>query len=559
MSSSQQQKEIAKSKRNYKWPVSDANSLQARFPSIASQWHPSLNGSLTPSDVTYGSSRAVWWQCPNLHEWQRVVHKRTLNNQGCPVCGKTSLLRDCPEIAKQLHPTKNAGLDVEAITACSQKKLWWQCEKVASHSWEASVSNRTSRGSGCPFCLNRRADNTNSLMAKRPDIAQEWHPFKNGDLRASDVVFGSERKVWWLCGKTRVHEWQCTIDKRTIRGQGCPKCAKVNEHNNLAVLFPEIAAEWHPTKNRMLFPSWDPKNRNQKDRIQKNRRLKPSDVAAFTKEYIWWQCKKSALHEWCQRVSTRTAGGAGCPFCAGRKVGADNSLAAKYPTVSAHWHPSRNGELGPGDVTPGISKVVWWRCLRSAKHVWSSPIYSVVKAHRLGHTGCPFCAKKKLVYGEDGGDSLESRFPDVAKMWHPTRNLPLLPSQVTPFSQKKVWWRCQANEEHTFEAIISNVIIGQSFKSKGCSLCSGHKVAKENSLHVVYPEVAAFWDKSRNLSLSPKGVTPMSSKSIHWRCPKFHEWEATVKHMVQRWQKGWYLCTICAAERRKAEARNRKG
>ncbi|OLN24302.1 zinc-ribbon domain-containing protein [Desulfosporosinus metallidurans] len=41
----------------------------------------------------------------------------------------------------------------------------------------------------------------NDLATTKPEIVQEWHPTKNGNLKPSDVVAGSERKVWWKCKK----------------------------------------------------------------------------------------------------------------------------------------------------------------------------------------------------------------------------------------------------------------------------------------------------------------------------------------------------------------------
>ena len=63
------------------------NDLQTCFPEIATQWHPTLNGTLTPEQVTYGSKKKVWWQCPEGHVWRAVVYSRTgAKKCGCPVC-----------------------------------------------------------------------------------------------------------------------------------------------------------------------------------------------------------------------------------------------------------------------------------------------------------------------------------------------------------------------------------------------------------------------------------------------------------------------------------------
>jgi hypothetical protein len=55
-----------------------------------------------------------------------------------------------------------------------------------------------------------------------PDIAAEWHPTKNGDLTADDVTRGAGRPVWWRCQFG--HEWKATVNHRTAKGVGCPRC-----------------------------------------------------------------------------------------------------------------------------------------------------------------------------------------------------------------------------------------------------------------------------------------------------------------------------------------------
>ena len=63
------------------------NDLASVETKVAAQWHPTLNGALTPDMVTAGSSRKVWWQCPDGHVWKAVISSRTGKLKcGCPVC-----------------------------------------------------------------------------------------------------------------------------------------------------------------------------------------------------------------------------------------------------------------------------------------------------------------------------------------------------------------------------------------------------------------------------------------------------------------------------------------
>ena len=66
------------------------NDLKTLCPGVAAQWHPSLNGALTPEMVTPGSNKKVWWQCSMGHVWKSVIYPRTGAQQcGCPVCAGT--------------------------------------------------------------------------------------------------------------------------------------------------------------------------------------------------------------------------------------------------------------------------------------------------------------------------------------------------------------------------------------------------------------------------------------------------------------------------------------
>lgn len=519
--------------------------LSTSHPELVSSWHIERNGTLNPDLVSAKSQRKVWWRCLEepSHEWRQIVDRRIF--RGCPQCklDKRSLASQLPDVAREWHATLNLPLTPKDVYVTSAKQVWWQCPKNSVHTFAAAISNRTSGRSGCPYCSGRSVDETNSLAALRKDLASEWHPALNGDLTPDKVTCGSGLKVWWLCSRTGLHEWECSVRKRTS-GQNCQTCLRVRDGHSLEAKFPDIAAEWHKTKNRHIFPVWDPKTAKQANkRVQKNRRLLPSDVAAFSKQSVWWQCKISKEHVWEEKINNRTGKGLRCPYCSGVKITAENSLAAKMPQAEKIWHPSRNLPLTPFQVSFGMTCSVWWRCFRSAKHVWKKPIYQTVKSLRLGHSGCPFCVGRKV----NNENSLLAKYPEVAILWHPTRNGVLLPSEVISNSNDEAWWQCLA-QKHEWKAIISNIVHSRNYATRGCPFCSGHRVAKENSLAAKCPEVSKYWDKARNLNKQPKHFTFMSNKVVYWRCLDFgdHYWQAAVCYTVRRWQQGKTLCRICA-------------
>ncbi|MCX2748065.1 zinc-ribbon domain-containing protein [Arthrobacter sp. MI7-26] len=53
-------------------------SLRRSFPALANEWHPTLNGDLTPDWVSAGSSQKVWWLGECGHPWEATISSRAL-------------------------------------------------------------------------------------------------------------------------------------------------------------------------------------------------------------------------------------------------------------------------------------------------------------------------------------------------------------------------------------------------------------------------------------------------------------------------------------------------
>ena len=46
------------------------------------------------------------------------------------------------------------NIDLDAVTRASGKKVKWRCSK--GHEWYASIHQRTSSKSGCPYCYREK-------------------------------------------------------------------------------------------------------------------------------------------------------------------------------------------------------------------------------------------------------------------------------------------------------------------------------------------------------------------------------------------------------------------
>lgn len=93
------------------------------------------------------------------------------------------------------------------------------------------------------------------------------------------------------------------------------------------------------------------------------------------------------------------------------------------------WDREKNGEMTPGTVSYGSGRKAWWRCAEG--HSWQA----VINSRRNG-SGCPVCVGRTV---QTGNNDLMTELPELVRQWHPDKNLPLTPSQITRGSHIKVW------------------------------------------------------------------------------------------------------------------------
>ena len=507
-------------------------SLSALFPDIAAQWHPTKNGKLTPEQTTVGSNKKIWWQCQKFeeHVWQSVVHSRTRSGAAaCPECGETNQssrpeMRVLAELRQVLEsvvsrkiikskgrrfeidiyiPELKIGIEYDGFyyhkdkDAKDANKNQWAKEegitlvrlrenplkKIVDHDVLVGRDNLRKRDINCllesirvcaaslPEGLEKNlnkylsksrfvADDLyqsyiknfpaplpeNSLASLHPDIASEWHTEKNYPLEPLDFSPFSKQHAWWQCPVIEDHVYSAVIGERTGNSKtNCPYCAgkKASSENSLLSLFPDISAEWHPTKNG---------------------RLSPGDVVAGSHKNVWWQCKKDPTHEWNSEVQGRTSknGGWGhCPHC--------KTLAVKSPEIAAQWHPTKNGSLTPEQVPNRGDMKVWWQCPKVKEHVYEARVAD--RSDKKRARGCPFCSGNKV----SPERSLSTLSPSVAKEWHPTKNAPLTPDDLTNSSNKKFWWQCKKDPAHEWEA---QIYARTKAKGTGCPHCYRSKSKK---------------------------------------------------------------------------------
>jgi very-short-patch-repair endonuclease len=291
-----------------------------------------------------------------------------------------------------------------------------------------------------------------SIVYTHPEIAKQWHPIKNEELKPEQFSFGSEKKFWWICPKQTdcgcVHEYEMMICNK-IKSD-CSFCCIPRKkhciHESILYTHSKLLEQWHPTKNGDL---------------------KPEHFTRGSHEEIWWLCNKincneGCLHEWQAQINTRVSG-YGCPFCSlpALQICKHNSFAYKFPTIANELHPTKNVDININLISICSGQKFWWICKKQTKcgciHEWETTIVA-----RTYGSSCPFCLHQKICEHE----SIVYTDPEITKQWHPTKNGDLKPEHFTHGSGQKIWWiRTECN--HEWIAQISS----RSGRGCGCPYC----------------------------------------------------------------------------------------
>lgn len=294
-----------------------------------------------------------------------------------------------------------------------------------------------------------------------------WHRSRNGNLRPTDVMTGSHRKVWWQCDKG--HSWEAPVYYVAICGSGCPYCRGLKAipgETDLASQCPEAAKLWDTERNAPLTPQ---------------------EVTPGSKAKVWWRCENN--HRWQTAIFSVASNRSSCPYCSGLKaIAGVNDLVTLHPEVANQWDTEKNASLDPQTVSPSSHEKVWWKC--ELGHSWQAAPYSRTKERG---SGCPYCAGKKVL---TGFNDLATLWPDLAKEWCQSLNGSLTPGDVTPGSNKKVWWRC--NQRHVWQTAV--YARTRKNKGTGCPICAGRILARQ----ITYLEERSEGRKNNDETVKPQ-------------------------------------------------------
>lgn len=380
-----------------------------------------------------------------------------------------------PYLSEEFHSTLNGKVTFNELTRGSDRKIWWQCNKADDHTWLATVSARV-RGTGCPYCNGKKLIYSLTLEGANKILAEQWHPTLNENLTPDKIAASSKSKIWWICPKNSKHQWQAQVYSRH-KGIGCPFCSNraINDENNLARCFPEIASQWHYERNRPVLPE---------------------QIAPHSGKKFWWKCKVAEDHIWEASADTRHK--AGCPICANRITVNSNALTNTHAELLKEWDFERNSHLNPQSINAGSNLKVYWQCKLHKDHFWLAAINK--RTAKKNPTGCPFCSNLKIA----SSNCLATTHPQLSKEWCYELNGDLIPEKVVWGSHQKVFWRCEYNSEHIWKATI----VHRASRNQGCPECRITNTSK-NELEILFELMLIF------NNISPLNNTIWIDHKIH--------------------------------------------
>lgn len=545
------------------------NDLATVKPMIAVEWDFEKNGVDTPDKFTVRSGKKVWWKCKENHSWEAVIASRTGDKYiGCPYCsgrlpivGVTDLATTNPELIIEWDFDKNQEITPQMVKAGSSDKVWWKCQ--LGHEWEAAISSRTIKQSGCPYCSGRFAvQGENDLVSIGAKLLCEWNYEKNEGIEPYIFKAHSTKKIWWKC--KRGHEWKAAITDRS-RGDGCPYCSGKRllvGFNDLSYVYPNIAREWN---------------------YEKNEGKKPEDFTSKAGVKVWWKCEKG--HEWKALISNRSRGD-GCPQCnAGirtsfpeqviyyyvKKVYRDaiNRYTDELPNKKeidifipslrvgieydgSIWHKSEKAlEKEVKKYVDCKNKGIFLIRVKEENanarkdscdvllHIngdFNTESYKLLFEQLNKYIDLPITIdiEKDRVHIQENykteikNTSFGKKYPWLIEEWDSEKNGMLTPFMFTANSGEHVWWKCKKN--HSWQSSIS-----LRAKGSGCPYCSGRYAIKgENDLATLRPDISSEWNEEKNGKLLPCDFKCQSNKKVWWRCNKGHEWQAIIANRTRR-------------------------
>lgn len=406
---------------------------------------------LTLEDISYGSHKKIKWKCRFGHFWyDTVIHRTWQDSRNCTVC--SAMGTSYPEqflywALKQIYPT-----------AESRPRVLKSQENPQGIEFDIAIAEIPLAIEYSPtYWHDGREDKTKIKKALCKDRNIRFIEIIDDTYNELEHIFTPD----YICIKTAYSKIDKQLEEildyilKSLRhsiqeinlyearqNAIAYSSGKIEYEKSLEYKYPDLAKEWNNEKNKIAV----------KD-------IKPgSNLRAF------WHCNNcgyGSKEDWVITVINRVSRKSGCPACGynwydktchktyGTSiVTKDNGLIHIFPQIVAEYHKSLN-QYKIEELTVKSNKEIYWQCTKCGygkNGEWLRKVHE--RTYRK--TGCPACGynifdnkihktSKKVV--APGVNDLKSKFPELAKEWHPTLN-DIKPENIKSGANRKVYWQC---------------------------------------------------------------------------------------------------------------------
>lgn len=525
-------------------------------------------------DITKGSSKVIWWICPNGHSYKANLHHRIDMNTGCGACshkvfleGYNDLQTTHPNIAKEFDVDKNGITPNKVMAGSNNKKYWFTCPK--GHSYQSTLLNRK-KGRNCPICVKEMHVSFPEkcivyyLSKLNINIKESYHaPFlgkKEIDIYLPDfnIAIEYDGRAWHKNIKRDLEKDKICFDNGIhlirVREIGCPiyestsikfsvevddikslesaikfiisKICKNNLNNH------EVDIERDRLEIYELLELNEKKNSLQDKcpqitkfwNIEKNGKLTPKQISFSSIKPIHLKCSKN--HEWVSNARNFIKSPR-CPICSGERILAGfNDLGTTHPELKEIWSTKNSKDIS--NYSYGSNVSVWWKC-----HTCGGEYEMKITEKANKKFGCPYCNNRKLFKGYN---DLATKYPQLAQEWSSINKKN--PEDFLPCSKEIVYWEC--SKKHIYKASI----LARTTKGKVCPYCSNKQVLKGfNDLESCNPILTKEFDIEKN-NMLPDQVVYGGKKEYWWKCNIGHSYKAPISQKILG-----QGCPICSSHR----------
>ena len=481
------------------------NDLQSLRPDLMADWDFDAN-TIDPSTVAVMSNKVAAWVCPKGHQYTKAISKRAFG-EGCPSCAKalrTSFPEQCfffytkkiyPDAINSYREIFDNGMELDIYipsikTGIEYDGFFWHDRQDKS-----ALLREEKKYQICKENHIRLFRIKEGVKGFTAGADRTWYIPKKRDYKLLDFYITEFLKhLTFFSGN--LPDVNVARDKAEIL-----EFKTLRLVDSFLYLYPEIAKEWHPTKNGKLTPDL---------------------FVPGSGEVVWWRCSQCG-NEWPASVANRSKG-SGCDVCATdrRKITKKETLLSKRGSIDKEWclldWDYEANEYGPEHYTNGSGEEVNWRCHKCG-HRWKTTIGARTRDYK---NGCPLCSGKVIV---SGVNDLPTVMPELMQEWDYERNTEIDPTTVGRGSHDSTYWKCKKCG-YVWQAQIYNRANG-----KGCPCCANRVIVPGiNDLATTDPELAAEWHPTLN-TLKPTEVTRGQSKKVYWICSKCgNVWLDTLNH-----------------------------